>query len=620
MIESLRISSVSQRVNIDKLLATVAFIFIATALFVVATTPPATGYEISIYDAYPSYFWFFIIAAIACGIIILVRQAFAQKPSRWWIAGFSVILFTNLVILLLPFARGYLTWGRGDVLTHIGYTKHILFTGHFASAGEAGANHYPVIHILGANLSLITGLTPELLAMLVPGFFTLFYMVSICLLSKRIASCRGQALLTTAFGSLLLFGLGNLMVAPSIQCFHMLPFVLFLLYKAAISANRAAYSLLLALVLLLIPFLHPGEGSIFFILILLCLGFSLWCYRRIKKPLEKAGSTVSAPQSISFINPSLILFVTWFAWFAAFPLLAGIIKYVWDRVVYQMGPTAAMEVADTLAKANLSLFEFTELFSKMWGHVAIYCLVAAMISILVGKRFLSSTGKTDSSQFTFSFLFIIFGILMFVAFSTGAIWVAFNRVMLYVIFAATILSGLGLYVLFRNWHRRIGMVITTFLLIAAATIGVFNTFPSPIVRANSAQVTRMEMSGMQWFFAHRDEALLIDHILLNPLRFDDALQGVQGRLLHIQKVDVPERHFGYPQKEMYGESFAEGRYLVDSKISRVSPLIFPEFVDLLAFRPQDFYRLDNEDPSVSKVYSSGEFWVYIVRGMGTLSP
>ncbi len=164
MIESLRISSVSQRVNIDKLLATVAFIFIATALFVVATACPATGYEISIYDAYPSYFWFFIIAAIACGIIILVRQAFAETPSHWWIAGFLAIMFANLVILLLPIFRGYATMGRWDVLSHIGYTRDILLTGHLTSYGEAVANYYPVIHIIIATLSHLTGLTPMLLA------------------------------------------------------------------------------------------------------------------------------------------------------------------------------------------------------------------------------------------------------------------------------------------------------------------------------------------------------------------------------------------------------------------------------------------------------------------------
>jgi len=69
-------------VRIDKLLSIAAFIFITSALYIIAITPPATGYELSIYSAYPSYFWFFIIASSACGIGILIHQAFAEEKSN----------------------------------------------------------------------------------------------------------------------------------------------------------------------------------------------------------------------------------------------------------------------------------------------------------------------------------------------------------------------------------------------------------------------------------------------------------------------------------------------------------------------------------------------------------
>ncbi|CAD6490808.1 MAG: hypothetical protein ANIMEMIM_00020 [Candidatus Argoarchaeum ethanivorans] len=611
--------------RVTKIFAIIGFSCIASALYIIAITPPATGYEISIYDAYPSYFWLFLIAAIACGIIILVRQAFAEKPSRWWIAGFSVIFFTNLVILLLPFFRGYVTFARtrGDELTHIGYIMDILLTGHFVSAGAAGANHYPIIHILGANLSLVTGLTPELLAELFPGFFTLFYMFSIYLLSTVIASYRGQALLITAFGSLLLFKHENLMLAPAVACFYMLPFTLFLLCKARTSANRLSYSLLFILILLLTPFLHPGDGTIFLILIFICISFSLWCYLRIKKPLGKAGSSCFVPQSISSINPSLILVVIWFTWFSVHSAFAGTVRTTWNWLVYQIGTTTAMEFADILAKAELSLPELVELVLKMWGHAVIYCLVAAVISVLVWKRFLSPRGRIDAWQFSFSCLFIVFGVLLFIAFFSRAIWVDYCREMRYVIFAATILNGLCLYSLFHNWHRKIGIFIISLLLIASATIGVFNTFPSPIVVEANSQITEMEMTGMGWFFEYRSESLLIDDRGVPQIRFWAALHGVATPHPNIRcyPPDSPPDHFGYLENVAYGESYTEDRYYVDCKLSRIIyPEMAPEYKSLWKITPEDFYRLDNDDSSVSKLYSNGELWVYYVHGSVTISP
>ena len=368
-----RIQAAPPKLNRDKALAAIGFIFILLALVIIAITPPATGYEISIYEAYPAYFWFFLIVAIACGIVILVGNAFAEEPSRLWIAGFGVILLTNLVILLLPVFRGYATFGRGDVLSHIGFTKDILFTGHFASAGEAGANHYPVIHILVANLSQVTELTPELLVMIIPIFFTLFYMVSVYLLSRVIATTRGQAILITAFGSPLLFSHESSMLASSIQCFLMLPIPLLLYFKVRRrNSNSLAYSILFVLLLLLTPFFHPGEGTLFLIIIFLGIELSLLLYRMRNKLLsDDAIIKIRSPLSGISMNPSMILFVCWFTWFASFAVFHGTVRSIWHWFVYEIGKPTAVIYADILERAGLSVYEFMELFLNMWGHVVI---------------------------------------------------------------------------------------------------------------------------------------------------------------------------------------------------------------------------------------------------------
>ena len=100
-----------------KFLAIVAFGLIIASLIIIATTPPAGGYEISVYAAYPGYFWLFLIVSAAIGVYILVTQAFKENSSRLWLAGLAVIVLVNTIVLssvtisstINP--MGWLTWG-----------------------------------------------------------------------------------------------------------------------------------------------------------------------------------------------------------------------------------------------------------------------------------------------------------------------------------------------------------------------------------------------------------------------------------------------------------------------------------------------------------------------------
>jgi len=76
--------------------------------------------------------------------------------------------------------------------------------------------------------------------------------------------------------------------------------------------------------------------------------------------------------------------------------------------------------------------------------------------------------------------------------------------------SAITLDGLVLYYLFHHWHKKVGIALIALLLITPATIGVFNTFPPPIVSVSNSQVTYMEMTGMELFLDHRRDSLLID--------------------------------------------------------------------------------------------------------------
>jgi len=54
------------------------------AAVVVATTPPADGYEISIYRAYPVTFWIAAVLAIFVGQSLVLEDGWSSQPRGYW--------------------------------------------------------------------------------------------------------------------------------------------------------------------------------------------------------------------------------------------------------------------------------------------------------------------------------------------------------------------------------------------------------------------------------------------------------------------------------------------------------------------------------------------------------
>ncbi len=594
----------TQALNI--FLSFIATLSLIGAAFIILVSPPVIGYEISIYSAYPNLFWALLIIALSSGFIILIDNSL-NKINALWKIGFLIIFISNLVLLFLPILRGYLTYGRGDVLTHIGFIKNILISGHFTLNDEIEAI-YPSLHIIYSDLSLITTLSPEFLAMLFPGLFTLFYIVSIFIMARTIV-CKKAALLIFSFGSLLLFKHENLMLAPSVLCFYMLPIILFLFFKLQKARNIRSHIVSIIVILATIPFLHPGEGSLFLIIVLLCFGTSTWFLNRTKYSVAQSKDlTFFLQKPTYYFLGSLFLFSIWFIWFSYSSTFAGNMNYVWNWLINQIGTTTAIKYANIIQTANIPLADFIELLLKMWGHVIIYSLSSLILCFMVIKHYFHKTAPV--SLLCFSSLFFIFGILLFITFF-GNIWLGFSRELRYLLFASSILNGLGFFYLSKK-HRNLSRLLCITVIISVTFIVMFNAFPSPIVRDCNYQVSSMEVSGMSWFLTNRNNALLIDHFSTNQKRFSDAIFGTQS-LSNIREDANPPAHFGYIEHGTYGASYLLDRYYIDSKLTRLYyPTIFPEYSHLWNFTMTDFIKLDNYDVSVNKPFSNGEFRVYYI--------
>lgn len=341
-----------------KIIAIVAFAFIISALTIITKTPPANGYEISIYDAYPLYFWVFIIGSIFMGQIILIRSALG-KNDNFGLIGFLAIITTNAILLFIPFIRGYAIYGRGDVLTHIGYITDI-----FRTASIGTSNFYPLYHILAASSFYVTGISVEHVVNIIPPLFSLFYILSIYLLARQLFKRKGEVLFVLAFTSILLFGNGNLIFAPSVQSFFLMPFVLYLYFKSRTSRTPLEFGILLIISLFLIVFFHPMT-TLFLIFIFLILEFYLHTYKSIDK-----NQRIEPPklQNRGAFNIILISFITFFTWSFSFAAITNSFRNVINWLRYEIGRTEAETYSELIARIQPGLFDLIHVIVNTYGQ------------------------------------------------------------------------------------------------------------------------------------------------------------------------------------------------------------------------------------------------------------
>src|SRR5713226_6617910 len=124
---------------------------VMAALGLIVSRPPASEYEISIYEAYQPYLWLLIVLGLASGAYVLVGQALEETGSDLWLVGFALLQLTSGIVLLLPLLRGYVFYGAIDPMYHVGFVRDIQSMGRFEGPKTIGENVYPVSHILATS-------------------------------------------------------------------------------------------------------------------------------------------------------------------------------------------------------------------------------------------------------------------------------------------------------------------------------------------------------------------------------------------------------------------------------------------------------------------------------------
>ena len=593
------------------------------SLIIIIITPTAINYEIDIYLVYPWYFWMFLILSTFIGILILLQSYVSRLKNNYWILGFAAILLSNFILLTLPTIRNYVIFGRGDILTHIGWMKNIVGNGSF------GHDMYPNIHILGTVTHYFSGVTLENISVLIFPVFSIFYILSFYLLYTEIFKDKFKVILAMAFTSIMVFGTSQTSFAPFNLSFFIIPIFIYLYFKEK-SINELNFRILLLLAVPFILLFHPLT-SLMLLVSLVIIEFSFYIHSKITKSVRINRSEAEYSWIFSYIL--IIIFIT------------GLI--IWKSYLYQiqngidtffsfflngLSPNISNTVAVT-QKANLKDLISTILFIYgNWIVIIVTCFIS--IYILIKKNLFPI--KLRSYKIFDIFLSLenyqIYSIIGFLFFTIISVFVyiklplfGFTRILEFAIFFANFLIFSLFYVIFKsrnkilNFNKHMKILVIALIIFPIICFSTFNLYLSPLTITPNEQVTTSEINGMETFFDNKNNNTRTLELGISQYRFLAYINGEQadqyGQDINIRNISNPSittpiDHFGFNNNTSIGQYYNSTLYLLINQVGEESnPTLYPRYENVWRFTPQDFVKL-NESQQIMLIYNNGNLKIY----------
>ena len=266
----------------NKLYLTTAVCLLSVLCVIVAATPQATGYEYSIYEMYSPLFWIVagVIFLLPLLYLYLTRQDDKQFRFDFKTANRLLIIsgLTLLLLLSMPFARGYVAITSGDALAHIGYAVDIMNTGYFPTG-----DHYPLIHVLLSLLSTLPGVSLYSLPVCFVQIFSIPSILSVYCLTRALKFSKRHVVAITSLFILPILGYWFMFdpVSPSTNGWQLIPLYLLVVFYLGFTIQNNRRYLILALILsAAFWYLHP-ETVLFPALMLgftfvFCLAYNIY--------------------------------------------------------------------------------------------------------------------------------------------------------------------------------------------------------------------------------------------------------------------------------------------------------------------------------------------------------
>ncbi|MBN2186930.1 MAG: hypothetical protein JW732_05710 [Dehalococcoidia bacterium] len=590
----------------DSIVAIVCFMLLAIALLI-AHASPATGYELDIYNATPLSVWLCLSISFVGGIIILVHQIATKgyRDSRFWLIGLLVIILARITLLYLPFTRSYVTWG-GDHISHIGYLKDIVLSGHFPST-----NYYPVTHILLSQTVLVTGVSEITVANLSTAFLSIMFVLSTYLLATAVFPHRGQQLLATLLaGGVMLGGAGcNVFSNPNGWSILLFPLLFYCHFNRAV----APYRILLIILLVLYPFFHP-LSALMVIVALIVIELSKPAFSFIARNRKTLGLIPISRFTLSVILLEAAILLPWVL---TSPRFSYNLRLLLSQITTGKAPSVVGAMQATLGKIDMHGLDLVTLFFKLYGVTAILLILSVIgIYYLVRRIRAGDSGEKMPQLFALNAAFFSFGFLYFLYLlgAPGLQPIAGQRILSYAVILTPIPAVFALYGLSRGASLKyLASAGILCVVVLTSFLSIRGLYQSPYVIQPNAQVTRMEMTGMTWSLKEKDRTVNSVYIMSAPDRFADGILGtIEARKRVDTRYALPfSDHFAYAAHDSLGEQYIEDRYAAITEKDRI--IYTTVWHEVGRFNDSDFMELE-QDSTVDRLYSNYELDVYLIHG------
>lgn len=596
---------VIQKDRLSKIAIITLYAVITLWLYILLHTPAASGYEISIYNAYSSFFWFLFILTIIVGVSLTLF--FIVKNSGLWRYSLPVILIVDTVVLFLPTIRNYAfcALGGSDIFAHLARSKFILNTGH-----TMDGDFYPAMHILVATVDQLSLLNPAILVAILSWIFFILYILSLYSFGRAVfKDCKAAALLATV-GTPLLFSFGHYAFYPFLFALFLFPLIFYIIHKVDGLENRGAYYTSFIILSFFIVFCHPMISLI----LLITLGI-LYGYSQISNKC-RLGFT----GGFNILNMIAIVGITFVFWYFQFNSIFRMGESVISALLGARDTDTIISYnLDMVSQSGAPLIRVIEGFIKIYGPVILYIVVALLFSAYLVNKILTKKRYVDKTIYVVFFLFsIAFGAALTLGYF---IVFEFIRATSFAIIMAIIMCGIGFYALIKNTGtpntKKIIILTFVIMLCSVSILSVLSVYRSPWTMSAGVHMTEMEISGLDWFLAKQDGSIPLYFIGYSWNKYTRYFQELHQITVHQPRViteSIPH-HFGYDQKQHLTQSIDysgdTGFYMATNEQLRQKYLaVLDEWRSLNDYySEEDFARLNN-DTTIMKLYVNNEWEIW----------
>lgn len=594
--------------GITPLIISITLIF---SLLIIATTPAATGDEVSIYGAYPTFLWVLILINIFFSIYAIIRSCDSRFSGRFY--GYFSILLIETIVLLLPFIRGYYSMSRGggDIYEHLFLASQISNSGYIPQT-----DIYPIMHIW---LSILQNFSLDfiILAFIFSIVFFILYIIYLYIFGKIIIGTEKGGVFISIFGIPLIFSYCHYAFFPFLFALLTVPLILYS-YQKIIQTPKQRSGFYICLVFLssFIVFCHP------IITIFLIIMFSTFVFYELFKGWKNGPH----PHKIVALNVVTIISITFFFWFVHFRYFLNTTRSIISALIGDSAPRIIFDYQMNMI-SNISVFQKIEFFIKLYGSITVYFFISFLFLLLIIKQYYQFK-KIYENDFIYAMQFCVATFVMIAL--TFGFFVIFEpiRAASYGIVFATIICGLFFYRIFyanKSEKRKLSLMISmTVILSIICLLAMLNVYYSPWNSGTgfNTALPYVDKNGIDWILEYRDTEIPIVKLDEPMSQYSNYYYYKSKNVKNCQNLieytkDIPS-NFGYNTESAIGNTFAylpeNTVYMVTTEKMKMTPYAVPveKRYQLKWFMDKDFFRLKN-DPTVNLVYSSNGFGVWNIN-------